>query len=1116
MARVRKDKASGSETSERKPGPVSHSDPQNVSTTDRRPKEGKGKRKAEEDGGIELVTEHQVEDPALLKDVSSFLSGLESSNGAADVESSPNKKSQSRRKDKGGTRPRNMPDSSQSHTDAKISQPKKQKHRTDVASTSQKESTKPAPDIPVPNANTLTKRGKFTVDPNPQWYASVPALPSGGSTAQPTAQQLSSLSQRAQKLLQADAELYASTSLSSGDASFMQTILKSGTLSDRLSALTLMVQGSPVHNVKALEGLKGMMERGKGKGREEGLKAVRCVVDWWVGGGGPGRKLKYFRDQPLLHPSVADAHLVLWCFEDWLKKYFFAVLQVLETYSLDSLPYVRTQSLSFITALLKEQPEQEQNLLRLLVNKLGDTEKSICSRASYHLLQVLQAHPGMKAVIVREVKALIFRPVASSAAAASASVAAHEQKHTHVRFNDDDNDKTNLKAGKSTPGKGEKGMESAKERLERWNSHAWYYAAVSLNQVVLTSTEADKAVARTLLDVYFEMFEEILGANRGKGKERDREDDVGDGGGSKGEKRKEKAGKEGGKGKGKEKEKEVRGAAGFVEVEDATSRLLSAVLTGVNRALPFAKVDVAGDDVFQKHIDTLFLITHTSTFNISLQALLLIHQITASLASHPSSSSSSAFATALQDRFYRTLYASLVDSRLGESNKQAMYLNLLFKALKSDPNIERVKAFVRRFVQVLAAGIGGSGGAEFVAGGLYLLGELFQTTPALKELLGEVKGKRKASAQGEGSEYDPRKREPQFANASASPMYELIPLLHHYHPTISLHARQLLSSTPLTATPDLALNTLSHFLDRFVYKNPKKPRTKGASAMQPAASAADGTGVKMTKGEVADEGGMVVNEESWWRRKVEDVPVDQVFFHRYFTQKKQREDEKAAKVSRRKGRGDASDIDAESEDDNASEPEGVVANLGAEEEHEADSDKDEAEIWRAMKASMPAELQDDDLTDDSADEDEDEIPLGLDDDDDSVAGDRDGSLLDEADETQSGALSGDNGEDLGERDEDSIADDEDAFSLAEASDAEDLIPLDADAPTGLIEYDGSNASHPEEEEWGGIEAEQPSKKRKRTEQDRKKDKKKKLRSLPTFASYEDYARMIEDGPEDNL
>ena len=51
-----------------------------------------------------------------------------------------------------------------------------------------------------------------------------------------------------------------------------------------------------------------------------------------------------------------------------------------------------------------------------------------------------------------------------------------------------------------------------------------------------------------------------------------------------------------------------------------------------------------------------------------------------------------------------------------------MYLNLLFKALKADPDKERVKAFVRRFVQVLASG--GGGATEFMAGGLYLLGEV--------------------------------------------------------------------------------------------------------------------------------------------------------------------------------------------------------------------------------------------------------------------------------------------------------------------------------------------------------------------------------------------------------
>lgn len=126
---------------------------------------------------------------------------------------------------------------------------------------------------------------------------------------------------------------------------------------------------------------------------------------------------------------------------------------------------------------------------------------------------------------------------------------------------------------------------------------------------------------------------------------------------------------------------------------------------------------------FSKHIDTLFLISHKSTFNISLQALRLIMQICQSLAASPSESSSYAgLSASIADRYYRTLYASLHDTRLNTSSKQAMYLNLLLKSLKMDTNIERVKAFVRRFVQHLAGG--GSGAVEFIAGGLFLLGEV--------------------------------------------------------------------------------------------------------------------------------------------------------------------------------------------------------------------------------------------------------------------------------------------------------------------------------------------------------------------------------------------------------
>lgn len=127
-------------------------------------------------------------------------------------------------------------------------------------------------------------------------------------------------------------------------------------------------------------------------------------------------------------------------------------------------------------------------------------------------------------------------------------------------------------------------------------------------------------------------------------------------------------------------------------------------------------------------MDTLFLITHTSTFNISLQALVLIQHITASLSASSSQpgSSSSPLAKSITDRYYRTLYASLHDTRLATSSKQAMYLNLFFKSVKADAgneNNERVKALVRRFVQVLVSA-GSAGATEFVAGGLFLLGEV--------------------------------------------------------------------------------------------------------------------------------------------------------------------------------------------------------------------------------------------------------------------------------------------------------------------------------------------------------------------------------------------------------
>ncbi|KIK87379.1 hypothetical protein PAXRUDRAFT_831842 [Paxillus rubicundulus Ve08.2h10] len=885
------------------------------------------------------------------------------------------------------------------------------------------------------------------LEASPLWYQTVPPLPPSKSSPFVPPANLDTLLHRASTLHTSAVLAFQSKSMSTATSTnsefaFLQKILHSGTLSDRLSALTLLVQSSPLHNTKALETLKNMAERGKGKGgREESLKALRCIIDWWVGGGAPNRKLKYFRDQPLAHPGVDDQHLLVWYFEDWLKKYFFSVLQSLETLSTDPLPYVRTQALSFIYTLLREKPEQEHNLLRLLINKLGDGEKSICSRASYHVLQLLQVHPSMKMVITREMTSLILRPSTSTS-----SVAAIPTVNTRIKFTED------ATAQKLKPK--DKADHGSKKNV---NDHARYYATITLNQIVFGA--GDKDVALQVVDLYFRMFEDLLG--EGKTAE------IGEVTADK-DKRKETT-------KAKRKGKEFIGDAGFAEVEDAHSKLISAILTGVNRALPFANLGAA-DASLIKHIDTLFLITHTSTFNISLQALVLIQHISSSLATQTNTSASaSSLSKSISDRYYRTLYSSLHDGRLASSSKQTMYLNLLFKSLKADDSTERVKGFVRRFVQVLVSG--GAGGIEFVVGGLYLLGEIFSTIPGLRALL------QASSNTAEGGEYDPRKRDPQFAHASASPLYELLPLLHHYHPTISLHTRQLIGSQPITSSPDLTLNTLSHFLDRFVYKNPKKNKPKGASIMQPAASANDGVSVKRLKGEIST--GALPNEEKFWKRRLEDIPVDEVFFHKYFSRKNHRKPTKPGVADGDESYGAAEEDEGSNDEETHSDIAKSVLNSEQEGDEEDGSDIEEEAVWKAMQASIPHEDGDDALLE----EDSDEVPSDLD-----AASDGD-----------------DAGDDVGGGDESlEEVDSDEGISLAEGSDDDDLVAID-DVPGGLIDYDGSEAQDQEDEEWGGLGGGD-----KRRRRDNSQGRRKKRRNLPTFASYEDYAKMIEDGPEDDI
>lgn len=164
----------------------------------------------------------------------------------------------------------------------------------------------------------------------------------------------------------------------------------------------------------------------------------------------------------------------------------------------------------------------------------------------------------MKSIVVREIIALVFRPAAPVVPVPTAS-------SKHIRFGD-------------APAK-VKGTQSSDKRKDFANIHAAYYATITFNQIVLSPSTEDREVARHLINVYFDLFKDLLGSA----------DTVLNDEPSVAEHETPPA-RKGSMRQGKAGPKETRGSAGFAEVEDSNSRHISAILTGVNRALPFAKL----------------------------------------------------------------------------------------------------------------------------------------------------------------------------------------------------------------------------------------------------------------------------------------------------------------------------------------------------------------------------------------------------------------------------------------------------------------------------------------------------------------------------------------------
>ncbi|KAJ8925033.1 hypothetical protein NQ315_001204 [Exocentrus adspersus] len=593
---------------------------------------------------------------------------------------------------------------------------------------------------------------------------------------------------------------------------WMQTMMSKGTVSDKIAARTVSIQDNPVCNLETIRNLVGTVKVGK---KKECIATIEVLTELFLSDLlRPDRKLKAFHERPLskLNDLTSGNAITR---RKLLSLWYFED-QLKELYA------------SYITALNSTAHDTVDN------NK----EKAI--NAMYKLLA---GNPEQEKNLLTNIVNKLGDPSQKVASKAMYCLTQLLFKHLNMQ---------------------PVVLHEIERLMFRPNisSRAQYYGLCFLSQFHLSHEASD--VARKLIDVYFAFFKAC------------------------------------------------------VKKGEIDSRMMSALLMGLNRAYPYAKLEF---EQVSKHIDTMYRLVHLANFNISLHTLTLLYQV-------------SDFGNNINDRFYSALYKKLADPRLLSTTHQAMLLNLVYKTLLKDAEVNRIKMFIKRLLQISLFTQ-----PCFSCGVLYLVSQILvkkkptqalvldaaavnaldddegeekyldATTVEIKEdpdqdtTLIDINEKEEdvkpdkdeldASLSIGGSwyhcqngvkkekvpvnAYRPLHRNPLYGGGEFCAYTELCQLKNHFHPTVQLYATNILEGESIRYSGDpLKDFTLVRFLDRFVFKNPKKiNETAGVNRTLSKRKLYTPTGVKM----------LPVNSAGYLKEDQRNIPVDELFMYSYLRKK---------------------------------------------------------------------------------------------------------------------------------------------------------------------------------------------------------------------------------------
>eukprot|EP00210_Caulerpa_lentillifera_P000607 g588.t1 len=153
-----------------------------------------------------------------------------------------------------------------------------------------------------------------------------------------------------------------------------------GTHADKIAALSLQIRDAVIANVSELDVLLNIAEKQKGS-----------------------KDLVLNENQ-----QQSKLRLLYWFIEDLVKVKYARFVSILESATMAPLDHLRSEAVTMVSNLLYEKPEQEGQLLRILIHKLGEKTKKTGSKVAFLISQLIIKHPRMKSVVLREAEKFVF------------------------------------------------------------------------------------------------------------------------------------------------------------------------------------------------------------------------------------------------------------------------------------------------------------------------------------------------------------------------------------------------------------------------------------------------------------------------------------------------------------------------------------------------------------------------------------------------------------------------------------------------------------------------------------------------------------------------------------